>query len=34
MWLSPQHGFLPARVRIVQTNGDVLDQFLSKVEKP
>lgn len=34
MWLSPQHGFLPARVRIVQTNGDVLDQFLSKVQKP
>jgi hypothetical protein len=34
MWLSPQHGYLPARVRIVQTNGDVLDQLLSKVQKP
>lgn len=34
MWLSPQHDFLPARVRIVQTNGDVLDQFLSKVQTP
>ena len=34
MWLSPQHGYLPARVRIVQTNGDALEQFLSKVQTP
>jgi hypothetical protein len=34
MWLSPQHGFMPVRVRIVQTNGDVLDQLLSKVQAP
>jgi hypothetical protein len=34
MWLSPQHGFLPARVRIVQTNGDALDQQLRQVQTP
>ncbi len=34
IWLSPQHGFLPARVRIAQSNGDVLEQFLSKVQTP
>lgn len=34
MWLSPQHGFLPARVRIAQSNGDVLEQFLSQVQVP
>lgn len=34
IWLSPQHGFLPARVRIVNTNGDALDQLLRQVQTP
>ena len=34
MWLSPTHGYLPVRVRIAQSNGDVLEQFLRKVEAP
>ena len=34
MWLSAQHGFLPVRVRIAQSNGDVLEQFLSQVQTP
>lgn len=34
IWLSPSHGYLPAKVRIAQSNGDVLEQFLRKAEKP
>jgi len=34
IWLSPSHGYLPAKVRIAQSNGDVLEQFLRKVETP
>ncbi len=34
IWLSPGHAHLPVRVRVVQTNGDVLEQFLRKLEKP
>jgi hypothetical protein len=34
MWLSPAHGYMPVRVRIAQSNGDVLEQFLRKVETP
>lgn len=34
MWLSPAHGYLPIKVRIAQSNGDVLEQNLSKVQPP
>ena len=34
IWLSPTHGFLPAKVRIAQSNGDVLEQLLRKIETP
>ena len=34
IWLSPSHGYLPAKVRIGQSNGDVLEQLLRKVETP
>ena len=34
VWLSPSHGYLPAKVRIAQSNGDVLEQMLRKVETP
>lgn len=34
IWLSPAHGYLPVKVRIAQTNGDVLEQQLRKVQSP
>ena len=34
VWLSPAYGFLPVKVRIAQSNGDVLEQNLSKVQLP
>ena len=34
IWLSPAHGYLPVKVRIAQSNGDVLEQNLSKVQAP
>jgi hypothetical protein len=34
MWLSPAHGYLPIKVRIAQSNGDVMEQNLSKVQAP
>ena len=34
MWLSPAHGYLPARLRITQANGDVIDETLKSVAKP
>jgi len=34
IWLSPSHGYLPAKVRIAQSNGDVLEQLLRKIETP
>jgi len=34
IWLSPAHGFLPVKVRIAQSNGDVLEQQLRKVQTP
>ena len=34
VWLSPAHGYLPIKLRIAQTNGDVLEQNLSKVQPP
>ncbi len=34
VWLSPAYGYLPVKVRIAQSNGDVLEQNLSKVQAP
>ena len=34
MWLSPAHGYLPARLRITQANGDVIEETLKSVGKP
>jgi hypothetical protein len=34
MWLSPAHGYLPARLRITQANGDVIEETLKSVRKP
>jgi len=34
MWLSPAHGYLPARLRITQANGDVIEETLKSVAKP
>ena len=31
VWMSPAHGYLPVKVRIAQSNGDVLEQNLRKV---
>jgi hypothetical protein len=34
MWLAPAHGYLPVKVRIAQSNGDVFEQQLRKVQAP
>lgn len=34
IWLSPAHGYLPARIRIIQANGDVIEETLQSVGKP
>ena len=34
MWLSPAHGYLPARIRITQANGDVIEETLKSLGKP
>ena len=34
IWLSPTHGYLPARIRIVQANGDVIEETLQSAGKP
>ncbi len=34
MWLAPAHGYLPVKVRIAQSNGDVFEQSLRKVVGP
>ena len=34
VWLSPAHGYLPARIRITQANGDVIEETLKSVAKP
>jgi hypothetical protein len=34
MWLSPAHGYLPARLRITQANGDVIEETLKSAGKP
>ncbi len=34
LWFAPTLGYLPVRLRITNANGDVVDQLLSKVEKP
>ena len=34
MWLSPAHGYLPARIRITLANGDLIEETLKSVVKP
>jgi len=34
LWLSPALGYLPARIRLTQGNGDEVDMLLSHSEKP
>ena len=34
LWFAPTLGYLPVRLRITNTNGDFVDQLLSKTEKP
>ncbi len=34
IWLSPAHGYVPARIRITQANGDVIEETLKSVGKP
>lgn len=34
LWVAPTLGYLPVRLRITNANGDVVDQLLSKAEKP
>ena len=34
LWLSPSHGYLPARLRITQANGDVIEETLKSLGKP
>jgi len=34
IWLSPAYGYLPARIRITQANGDVIEETLKSVAKP
>ena len=34
LWFAPTLGYLPVRLRITNANGDVVDQLLSKAEKP
>ena len=34
IWLSPAHGYLPARLRITQANGDVVEESLKSLGKP
>ena len=33
-WLSPSHGYVPARLRITQANGDVIEETLKSLGKP
>ncbi len=34
LWLSPSHGYVPARLRITQANGDVIEESLKSLGKP
>ncbi len=34
LWFAPDLGYLPVRLRITNANGDMVDQLLSKIEKP
>ena len=34
LWLSPSHGYLPARLRITQAKGDVIEETLKSLGKP
>ena len=34
LWLSPAYGYVPARLRITQANGDVIEETLKSLGKP
>jgi hypothetical protein len=34
IWLAPALGYLPARIRLTQSNGDFIDQQLRSSETP
>jgi hypothetical protein len=34
LWLSPSHSYVPARLRITQANGDVIEETLKSLGKP
>lgn len=34
LWLSPSHGYVPARLRIIQANGDLIEETLKSLGKP
>ncbi len=34
VWLAPDLGYLPARIRLTQTNGNIIDQRWRSTEKP
>ena len=34
IWLSPIHGYLPARIRVILANGDVIEETLQSVGTP
>jgi hypothetical protein len=34
LWLAPELDYLPARIRLTQSNGDEIDMLWRKTEKP
>jgi hypothetical protein len=34
VWLAPDMGYLPVRIRLTQPNGDFVDQLLHSAQKP
>jgi hypothetical protein len=34
VWLAPDLGYLPVRIRLTQTNGNIIDQRWRSTEKP
>jgi hypothetical protein len=34
LWMAPSLGFLPARIRLTQHNGDFIDQLLQESSRP
>jgi hypothetical protein len=34
VWLAPEMGYLPVRIRLSQANGDFIDQQWAATEKP